>query len=207
VNAPMLPTLDTPLVVGLDPSLAASGVAWPDGHSIAYGVVGLTKQELSLGQRGAALKSLVVNLANRIHEYGGRWPVLVMIEELPRVHLDTERAYVWWSIVNLLESKGCVCVQVQPAQLKIYALGTARTRASKEDDTVATKGAVVDALARRLPQFETGGNDNRADAAWLCAMGLDALGHPLAPMPEAHRRALAKIKLPMSLLAVAKVIV
>jgi hypothetical protein len=195
----MLPTLGTPLVVGLDQSLTASGIAWPDGHSVAYGVAGLTGQGPPLRERGAALKSLVVNLGNRIFEYVEQWPVLVMIEELPRVHLDSERAYVWWSVVNLLESKGCTCVQVQPAQLKTYALGTGSGPGTD-------KGAVIDALARRLPQFETSGNDNRADAAWLCAMGLDALGYPLVPMPEAHRRGLAKIKLPASLLSVAAVI-
>jgi crossover junction endodeoxyribonuclease RuvC len=204
MNAPMLPTFDTPLVVGLDPSLTASGIAWPDGHTVAYGVAGLTGQGPPLGERGAKLKGLVVNLGNRVFEHAERWPVLAMIEELPRVHLDSERAYVWWSIVNLLEAQGCTCVQVQPAQLKIYALGTSRTRSSKDDDVIATKGAVIDALARRLPQFASAGSADRADAAWLCAMGLDVLGYPLAPMPEAHRRALDKIKLPASLLAVAR---
>lgn len=189
MSAPMLaigPT--TPLVVGLDPSLTASGIAWPDGHTVRYGVAGLTSQEPPLRVRGAQLKSLVVNLGNRILEYAGR-PHLVMIEEVPKVHLDSERAYVWWSIVNLLEGQGCATACVQPSQLKTYALG-------KGSGPGTDKGAVIDSLARRLPMFETGGDENRADAAWLCALALDALGHPLAPMPEAHRRNLAKVKIP-----------
>jgi crossover junction endodeoxyribonuclease RuvC len=61
----------------------------------------------------------------------------------------------------------------------------------------ASKGAIIDAVARRLPMFETKGDENLADAAILCAMGRDHLGEPLAPMPATHRAALGAVKWPV----------
>lgn len=185
-------TLVTPLfsatsltAVGVDPSLTATGIAWRDGRSIVHGRDGLTKDDRPLGRRGLELKQLVVALHNLAVEYGA--PDLVVFEELPKVHLDSERSYVWWSLVNAFEAGGIRTVLVQPSQLKQYALGRGSGKG-------ITKGAVIDAAARRLPQFTTGGDDNRADAAWLCAIGMDLLGNPIVTLPQAHRETLKKIK-------------
>jgi hypothetical protein len=45
------------------------------------------------------------------------------------------------------------------------------------------------AVAKRYPTFEIT-NDDEADAVGLLALGLDQLGHPLAPVPARNRHAL-----------------
>lgn len=176
-----------PLVVGLDPSLTASGLAWPSGRVEKWGREGVTS--LPYRDRGLALKSLVVSVHNLVMSEGV--PRLVVIEELPTSRVGsttgtTERGYLWWSVLNLLDHVGVPVLVVQPSQLKRYVTGKG----------VATKGAMIEAVARRLPMFSTHGDDNLADAAGLCAIGCDLLGQPLVPMPEAHRAALAKLTLP-----------
>lgn len=176
---------ESPLVVGVDTSLTATGAAWPDGHCITHGRKGLTLNDRPLRQQGLDLKSLVVALHNLIIEHAGV-PTLAVFEELPKDRVDAQRGYVWYSLVNALESSGCTCMAVQPSQLKKYATGTG----------AAGKPAVIEATVRRLPQFQTGGDDNRCDAAWLCAIGTDLLGEPLVSVPTTHRAALAKLALP-----------
>lgn len=182
-----------PRVVGLDPSLTASGIAWPDGRCIRRGRAGLTKADRPLVERGAALMGLVLEVGNLVLAGPDladvEPPALVLIEEIPREHLDSERAYLWWSVVNLLGRRGVDVVEVQPSTIKKYALG-------KGSGKGVTKAAVVDAAARRMPQFVTGGDDNLADAAWLCALGCDLLGHPIVELPAAHRDTIHKIKIP-----------
>jgi hypothetical protein len=201
MNAPMLPLTGErpPLVVGGDLSLTASGLAWPDGFTMKYGVKGLTDKTPDLADRGAALKTLVVNIVNRMMERGR--PDLVLLEILPSsgTHIDGERFYVWYGVVNALTGLGVPVTDASVSTIKKYALG-------KGSGPDTGKGAVTDALARRLPHFETAGDENRADAAWMCALGMDLLGHPLAAMPQANREALSKVKVPAPLatLAVAR---
>jgi crossover junction endodeoxyribonuclease RuvC len=73
---------------------------------------------------------------------------------------------------------------VQPSSVKKYATGNGN----------AAKDAMLGAAYKRLPGFD-GGNDE-ADAAWLRAMALDALGWPLVTMPAANRAALGKVDWP-----------
>jgi crossover junction endodeoxyribonuclease RuvC len=63
----------------------------------------------------------------------------------------------------------------------------------------AGKGAVVDAVARRLPAWPTEGDDNAADAVILMAAGRDWLGHAITDMPKTHRAALDKAIWPTTL--------
>lgn len=183
-----------PAVTGLDTSLTASGLAWPDGRTVEYGRGGLTVttdkksgQPIPAGRRGRLMLELARELGGIILN-APTTPVLVMIEGL-ELHSRSsgglsERCWLWWSMVNLLTSRGIAVVEVPPKTLKLYGTGKGQCQ----------KGAMVDALARRLPQFETGGNDNRCDAAWLAAMGCDLLGEPLVEMPIAHRKALDVVR-------------
>ena len=61
---------------------------------------------------------------------------------------------------------------------------------------LADKGVftLIDAMSRLLPDYQTKGNDNLADALTLMAMGTDLLGQPLVALPEKHRRALASVR-------------
>jgi crossover junction endodeoxyribonuclease RuvC len=60
----------------------------------------------------------------------------------------------------------------------------------------AAKGAVIDAVTRRFPDWATEGNDNAADAVALMAAGRDWLGHPITDLPKTHRAALDKATWP-----------
>jgi hypothetical protein len=185
------------VVVGLDPSLTASGIAWPDGRCITHGRAGLTVVNgRSLHQRSFDLKRLVVEVHGRalgaIGVEGGifRAPDLVVIEGLSLHSKNSgglsERCHLWWSLVDLLEAARVPVLEVSPGVLTKYATGKGG----------GAKAAVIDACARRMPQFETGGNDNKADAAWLCAIGMALLDHPIVEVPATHRAALDKLALP-----------
>lgn len=168
-----------PLVVGVDPSLEATGVAWSGGRLVRHGRAGLTVAKgRSVGQRGNEVRTLALELGNLVMAQGV--PVLAIMEDIPTYKLDGYRAYVWWALANLLTAQGVAVIEVQPAEIKKYATGKGNSG----------KGAVVDAVARRMPFFDTGGDDNLADAAWACAMGSAVLGHPIADVPQTHRDAL-----------------
>lgn len=97
-----------------------------------------------------------------------------------------DRAYLWWLFYEFCSHHQFPVAVVTPSQRMLYATGRG----------LASKGAVIDAVARRWPQYVTEGDDNAADAVVLMAMGLDWSGRPLTPMPATHRRALDKVAWP-----------
>lgn len=96
-------------------------------------------------------------------------------------------AGLWWLIRHELHRWGIPTAVVPPSNLKQFALGKGSGKGTGKD-------AVMLATARRFPDFE--GDNNAADALWLCAMGADHLGEPLVSVPETYRAALAKIAWP-----------
>lgn len=178
----------TPSVVGVDPSITATGLAWPDGRSIAHGEKGITAAAVSYVERGQRLLALARHL--RDLALGTGYPHLVVIEGY-ELHSKAsaglaERCWLWYALVNAFTNQRVPVLVVPPTVLKRYALGKGSGQ----------KNEVIDATARRLPQFDTGGNDNRCDAVWLCAIGCAMLGSPLAELPQAHRAALDSLTLP-----------
>lgn len=179
----------TPVVVGVDPSITATGMAWSDGTLRTHGAKGVTVIEPP-ASRAAALDSLVRELV-MMATGSSVAPDLLVLEGL-ELHSKSsaglaERCYLWWQFVNLCRFAPSVPVLVvPPTNLKQYATGKGQCK----------KAEVVDAVARRLPQFETRGDENQADAAVLCAIGMDLLGHPLVVMPAAHRKTLDKLVVP-----------
>src|SRR6185369_5410781 len=89
-RGPPGPTVSAPLVVGGDPSLTATALAWPDGRVITHGRAGLTNVRTPLQERGQAMMALVLELGHLIA--GGAptlaldawsevsWPRLVLLE-------------------------------------------------------------------------------------------------------------------------------
>lgn len=173
-------------VVGLDPSLSATGVASSRGWCDTVGYTDkknpLTK--LDHPQRMAAM----LDLAARITLAIGRPDLVVM--ELPALSRagggSHERGWLWWDLYRRLTDREIPVGLISTNQRMLYATGKG----------AATKAAVVDAVARRWPAWETSGDDNQADAVVLMAAGLDHLGHPIADMPKTHRAALDKATWP-----------
>lgn len=167
-------------VVGVDLSLTATGVADADGSTSLIAPAG---EHTSPDGLAEWLSLLNGRLADIIWAEGG---ALFVVEDLPRnprfggtalgmVH-GLWRASTWRWEADV--------VYVPPASLKRYACGKGN----------ASKAEVLTAAVRRLGYL--GADDNEADALWLRAMGLDALGTPPVKMPAANRDALTKLEWP-----------
>lgn len=175
-----------PTVIGIDTSLTATGVAsslgWCD-------LVGYTDKKNPITKlphpaRIAALTALATDIAALVGT-----PDLAVIETPAYTQSGGgahERGWLWWDIYRRLSNRDVPVALMTPNQRMLYATGKGS----------GGKGGVIDAVARRWPTFETGGNDNLADAVTLMAAGIDALGHPLAAMPQANRAALDAVAWP-----------
>lgn len=172
-----------PTCIGLDLSLTAAGIASSAGWCAIEGAPDITTK--ALPDRLDAVDELVDNILILV----GRNADLICIEipAFSRAGGGTlERSALWWMVVRRLRLAGTPIAEV-PIQARMrYATGKG----------AASKGAIIDAVARRWPQFETDGNDNLADAAVLAAIGADQLGVPLAAMPQTHRKALDIVRWP-----------
>ncbi|MEV6165762.1 hypothetical protein AB0L71_28385 [Streptomyces sp. NPDC052052] len=169
-------------VIGIDPSLTATGIASSNGWCQ---VVGWTdKKNPITGLPHQARREALHEVRQLVTDTIGRPDLVVM--ELPAVSRAGggahERGWLWWEIYNYLGSLEIPTGLLSPNQRALYATGKGN----------AGKGAVIDAIARRFPDWATDGNDNAADAVALMAAGCDWLGHPLAPMPQTHRAAITK---------------
>jgi hypothetical protein len=98
-----------------------------------------------------------------------------------------DRAGLWWLVVESFLEFRPVAIPVgvvPPTTLKKYATGKGN----------ATKPDMRMALFQRAGIDER--DDNKVDAWFLAAMGLDHLGCPPVDMPKAHRAALEKVAWP-----------
>jgi crossover junction endodeoxyribonuclease RuvC len=210
VALPAPPTVPV-RVVGVDLSLTATGLAWPD-RTMVHGRDGLTT--LPISTRGQALCTLADELVRQVGIGPGAqhmadpapWaPTLVVIENLPTGRtaggtVSTEKGYVWWEFVRQCTLPGlssASLIEVTPSVIKKYATGNGN----------ANKREMIAAVRELFPWLEirkTGKrgmplgtyDDNKADAVVLCAIGCELLGHPLVSVPPANRKALAKLQLP-----------
>lgn len=183
--APLTTTLPGPHVIGLDPSLTATGLASTRGWCE---VIGYKKQrakdpgitQLPHPQRLTELQNLLENILAAIDS-----PDLVVME-LPAVSRSGggahERGWLWWQLYNRLTRRSIPVGLLSPNQRALYATGKG----------TAAKGAVIDQVSRRFPAWTTGGDDNAADAVVLMAAGRDWIGHPITDMPKTHRAAIEK---------------
>jgi Holliday junction resolvasome RuvABC endonuclease subunit len=165
--------MTAPRVVGLDLSITATGVAYPAGALDTWKPTGGDLRLVNLADRTA---DLVVACG----------PIdLAVIEDIPtHAHGAGITAMVHGAVRLELLRRHVPYALVPPATLKVYATG--RGNATKPD--------------LRMELFKRAGldekDDNRVDAWWLRALGLDALDNPLLALPKEHRRALAKIVWP-----------
>lgn len=157
------------LVVGLDLSMTGTGIAWWDGTTTTLHPK--TKGDDRLVEITDHLMAIVADL--------------VVIEDLP---LSARSAgitgMVHGAVRAMLKRCGIPYATVPPATLKKYATGRGN----------ADKPAMAVAAYKRLGL--EGVDDNRVDAAWLRAAGLDYLGQPLCALPASQRAALDKVDWP-----------
>lgn len=175
-------TATGPRAIGVDLSLTATGIASSLGWCLTHGRDKLTVASRPLADRVAGLHTLAAELLEHIGH-----PDLVLIEApaLSRSRGGVfERGYLWFQVVHALEARGIPVVDVVPQQVKQFITGKGS----------ATKGEVLVETARRLPQFDTRGDDNMADAAVMAAMGADLLGAPIVKLPSTYRAALDKVR-------------
>ena len=179
-----------PAVVGVDPAIGSAsstgtGIASSNGwcESVGYPDRKKKGREFSKLPHRERVRELI-QLRDRITATIGCPDLVVM--ELPAPSRSGggshERAWLWWEIYRWTQGSYLPVALLTPNQRALYATGKG----------TAAKTAVVDAVARRWPDWTTGGDDNLADAIVLMAAGRDWLGHPIADMPKAHRAAFDK---------------
>lgn len=167
-----------PAVIGIDPSLTATGLANTTGL-----------QRIRSGDlRGCARFSWI---AEHIFADGTTQTADLVVIEGPSYGSMSgaghhEAAGLWWHIVYRLDLLQVPYAVIPPSTLKKYATG--RGNATKPDMRVA--------LLQRSGIDER--DDNKVDAYWLRAAGLETLGHPLVNLPSAQRDALAKVAWPQA---------
>ena len=183
--APIRPDHTSPLVVVIDPSLTGTGLASTDGWCNVIGYKKTRAKDPGITQlphpeRVRAMRSLALQVLESIH-----LPDLAVME-LPAVSRSGggahERGWFWWHLYSELTRYEVPVALMAPNARALYATGKG----------TAAKGAVIDAVTRRFPDWATEGNDNAADAVALMAAGRDWLGTPITDMPKTHRAALDK---------------
>lgn len=163
-------------VIGLDLSLASTGVASSEGWVDRIH----TKPDGHLFRR---LRQIRREVTDYIHE-----EVRLVVVEGLAVHSQTgqhlTRAGLWHMVMEAVDLLGVPWIEVPPTVVKKYATGKGN----------APKDEVLAAAVRRFPDaFDIKGNDE-ADALWLVAIGTDLLGEPVLNMPDVNRSALVKLR-------------
>lgn len=174
-----------PRVIGLDLSIAATGVADAvDGHVQTFTI------RTSPAKGTAATRDRLRHIVHEITEtfiLDGPFPALIAIEGPSfgsKGNALHQIAGLWWMTVDKLMAARYPVAVIPPGTLKAYAAGSGS--AGKPDMRMALyKRADVDQR-----------DDNQVDAHWLALAALDNLGHPVVAMPKAQRAALDKVTWP-----------
>ena len=146
-------------VIGIDPSIASTGVACPDGRTFT------SKGKASTGD--ARLVLLRNQLGPEIVS-----ATLAVIEDLPANAMGAGLTGRAQGVVReLLQRHGVPYAQVAPATLKKFATGKGDGRGAEGKQ--AMRDALEDFLMEDLPSSV---DDNQVDAWWLRQMGLARLG-------------------------------
>jgi len=173
--------VSAPAVIGLDLSIAATGVAYPCDCGT---VVETWDLPAKLGD--SRLEVIASGLADLCPAKGAEdSPDLVVIEDLP-THARSAgiTGMVHGAVRVELIARGIPYALVPPATLKKFATGRGN----------------ADKTAMALAAFKRAGvefaDDNQCDAWWLRQAGLTALGSPEVDLPQAQVDALAKVDWP-----------
>lgn len=185
--------MESPVAMGLDLSLTRSGVAFVGGpldggiETYSFGRAG--KRGDSLLQRHARLLALQNEIVGTLAE-NIEWPLVAVIEDVPFGTPGgsvTDRAGLWWMVVNELVRQEIPVVAVNVSKVKIYAVG----RANKVE-----KDEIMLTTARRYPEAPIKNNDE-ADAVNLAMIGARLVGRPYEDrIPQDRLRAMDGLEMP-----------
>lgn len=163
-------------VVGIDPSLSATGIA-------THRDLWTAPDRRFKGDERLHDLWLHVNMA-----VTGDGPYLAVIEDLPtHAHGAGKTGMAHGVVRHCLLDNQVPYLTVPPATLKVFATG--RGNCTKPDMRVE--------LLQRTGRDVR--DDNQCDAAWLREIGLHLLGNPCIQLPKTHTRALDKLALPEGL--------
>lgn len=182
--------MTSPVVIGLDTALGSAsssgtGIASSTGWCEAIGYPDRKKKDRAIsGLPHKERLNELTQLVGRITLTIGTPDLVVM--ELPALSRSGggthERGWLWWELYRWLTHHSIPVGLMTPNQRALYATGRGN----------ADKGAVINAQARKWPAWDTGGDDNLADAIVLMAAGRDWAGHPICPVPKVNRAAVDK---------------
>lgn len=167
-------------VIGLDLSLTATGIAYPDGTT------------RTIKTRPADGDRRLIHIQAAIADALDPTTTLAVLEDLPtHAHSAGITGMVHGAVRALLLDQQVPYALVAPATLKAYATG----KGSGDKTAMA-----LAAFKRARVEF---GDDNQCDAWWLRTAGLDRLGVALFPLPADQRARLDKARWPELAKAVA----
>lgn len=164
------------LVIGIDPSLTATGIA---DHAGDTSVITYPK--------GCEGDQRLARISDRLQELIFAVPIATslyaVIEDLPTHGKGAGQTGMVQGVVRLkLIEFEIPYVTVPPASLKLFATG--KGTAPKPD--------------LRMELFKRTGidlpNDNKVDAWWLRELGLHKLGNPTITLPKINLKALDKVE-------------
>lgn len=170
-------------VIGIDPSLTATGIAWPDGTTEVIAWPGRGVERLAGAYAQIETWSTMSGPLD--------WPdPLVVIEGYsfgsPRARsAHAHSAAELGGVIRLaLHHQNVTVLEVAPAVVKKYATGKGN----------ANKDLVRDAARDRLG-LPAGVTSDECDAAWLRQIGLRITGGAFVQVPKVHATALDKLDL------------
>jgi Holliday junction resolvasome RuvABC endonuclease subunit len=171
----------TPLVIGLDLSLTATGIARRDGTTSTV------KTTTAHGDRRLVQIAEEVRRSLGGYSEGFEQPRvnLVVLEDLPKHAMAAGiTGMVHGAVRAVLIASGVRYALIAPATLKAFATGKGN----------ADKTAMAMAAYKRTGiEFD---DDNQCDAWWLRAAGLTHLGAPEFALPQAQADRLNKVAWP-----------
>lgn len=180
--------------LGIDLSLQSTGVAVvgitaarvPCILTYTFGRKG--KRDEPLLVRHERLKELVGEAVGVIHDHA-RYPLVACVEDVAfgtPGGSTTDRAGLWWFVVNDLIAAEIPVVAVNVSKVKTYATG--RSKGVEKDEVLLS-------VVRRYPEAPIQNNDE-ADATVLALMAARLSGNAFDKLPQTHLRAMEGLVLP-----------